>query len=162
MGHVDFYPNGGRDQPGCSLADTPAVGISDIYNLEGAADQVGRHLLSCSHTRAIDLYIESLRADNDGCVSSVVLWFMENKISMLSSNVPRVKNIEASGAETNITRTSAVSGASLSATSAPATRTFYWETASSVEAAVVRGWATSPRRTRTGWTNPAARMSGFI
>ncbi|KAH3697159.1 hypothetical protein DPMN_084648, partial [Dreissena polymorpha] len=56
VGHVDFYPNGGMDQPGCP---TESVGgfVSAAYKegLNGAEDE-----LSCSHSRAIFLFTESI------------------------------------------------------------------------------------------------------
>lgn len=57
-GHIDFYPNGGFDQPGCSLFDMPV----SLDNMDTARDTMGRHLVACSHNRGIELYIESLRS----------------------------------------------------------------------------------------------------
>lgn len=52
VGHVDFYPNGGMDQPGCSLSEIP-------INFLGP-NTVGRHLVACNHDRAIHYFTESL------------------------------------------------------------------------------------------------------
>ena len=56
MGHLDFYPNGGRTQPGCDPVTTSILALRPGGLLEDAAQ-----LLGCSHIRAITLYRDSLK-----------------------------------------------------------------------------------------------------
>ena len=42
MGHVDYYPNGGHDQPGCD------IGLTDITSIENAKKYV-----VCNHERYV-------------------------------------------------------------------------------------------------------------
>ena len=62
IGHVDFYPNGGKVQPGCSFLDFPYLpdldGVEDISL--PPADSVARNLFACAHNRVIALYIDSI------------------------------------------------------------------------------------------------------
>ena len=53
FGDVDFYPNGGVSQPGCSIDD-----LDDL--LRKAVSEGLKTFLSCSHYRAIDYYLESI------------------------------------------------------------------------------------------------------
>jgi len=52
-GHVDFYPNGGKEQPGCDLER-----FTSIFT-EGLVEEA-RRLVACNHQRAIDFYTASL------------------------------------------------------------------------------------------------------
>lgn len=52
VGDVDFYPNGGKDQPGC-------LGERLKSLVKGPAEFM-RRLLACSHMRSYDYFMESL------------------------------------------------------------------------------------------------------
>ena len=63
VGHVDFYPNGGETQPGCSFLDFPYLpsmssGVDEIELPE--ADSVARNLFACGHNRVLDLYTDTI------------------------------------------------------------------------------------------------------
>ncbi|KAG8176542.1 hypothetical protein JTE90_014886 [Oedothorax gibbosus] len=57
-GHVDFYPNGGKRQPGCSN-----------QNVVGAIEKEGdllygiRRFIGCNHIRAYEFFTESVNSD---------------------------------------------------------------------------------------------------
>jgi len=52
-GHVDFYVNGGHDQPGCT--EGPLAKLTQFGLLEGT-----REFVACNHMRAYHLMIESI------------------------------------------------------------------------------------------------------
>ncbi|KAJ8946828.1 hypothetical protein NQ318_002108, partial [Aromia moschata] len=53
IGHVDFFPNGGQEQPGC----TDTRGSIVVTHLEGSLTRE----IACSHIRAFHLFIESVQ-----------------------------------------------------------------------------------------------------
>jgi len=55
VGHADFYPNNGRDQPGCTGGPISDIIIDGVY--EGI-----RQWVACNHIRAIDFMAESINA----------------------------------------------------------------------------------------------------
>ncbi|XP_006618059.1 pancreatic lipase-related protein 2-like isoform X4 [Apis dorsata] len=60
-GHLDFYPNNGKEQPGCTdLSETtPSLPLTLIK--EGL-EEASRVLVACNHVRAIKLFIESINS----------------------------------------------------------------------------------------------------
>ncbi|KAG8224915.1 hypothetical protein J437_LFUL006274, partial [Ladona fulva] len=55
VGHVDFFPNGGLTQPGCSdsYVDVLAFSLDPQPNVNR----------SCSHARSLDLFLEAMQSD---------------------------------------------------------------------------------------------------
>ena len=59
VGHLDFYVNGGMQQPGCHLIDIPLTAIT------ASMVKAGRELVACNHLRSIEFFIDSLSPDAD-------------------------------------------------------------------------------------------------
>ncbi|XP_076044493.1 pancreatic lipase-related protein 2-like isoform X2 [Oratosquilla oratoria] len=55
VGHLDFYPNGGRNQPGCdTLYRVPLTAFKQ------GLDAANRELVACSHNRAPKLFVDAV------------------------------------------------------------------------------------------------------
>ncbi|XP_065212217.1 pancreatic triacylglycerol lipase-like [Planococcus citri] len=57
-GHVDFYPNNGKEQPGCDLTETPLP----LTLIKEGIEEASRVLVACNHVRAIKLFTESINS----------------------------------------------------------------------------------------------------
>ncbi|XP_053394970.1 pancreatic triacylglycerol lipase-like [Mercenaria mercenaria] len=55
VGTVDFYPNGGKAQPGCPEFSDIVTDLLNDADLQGAIDD-----LFCSHQRSVEFFIESI------------------------------------------------------------------------------------------------------
>ncbi|KAJ8889271.1 hypothetical protein PR048_008769 [Dryococelus australis] len=55
-GHLDFYPNNGKEQPGCDLTETPLP----LTLIKEGIEEASRVLVACNHIRAIKLFIDSI------------------------------------------------------------------------------------------------------
>ncbi|RWS15660.1 Pancreatic triacylglycerol lipase-like protein [Dinothrombium tinctorium] len=61
VGHMDFFPNGGSNQPGCSIQRFEDLVIRPIG--EGV-----RRFVACHHYRAIDYYLETITPTATSCL----------------------------------------------------------------------------------------------
>ncbi|XP_014294183.3 pancreatic triacylglycerol lipase [Halyomorpha halys] len=59
LGHVDFFPNGGQDQPGCEYIFASVL----VSHLEGTVNSS----TICNHARGFQLFMESVTSKQDGC-----------------------------------------------------------------------------------------------
>jgi len=56
VGHLDFYPNGGGNQPGCGVSNNIFDAVKDTRDVVSGLEDV----VACSHMRAIHLFTDSI------------------------------------------------------------------------------------------------------
>lgn len=57
IGHMDFYPNDGKEQPGCELTAGPLIPLTLVRQ---GLEEASRVLVACNHVRAIKLFVDSI------------------------------------------------------------------------------------------------------
>jgi len=78
LGHRDFFPNGGYAQPGCSTSrDSLLAPLRPLLN------EPLKRLLSCNHFRAVDLYMESIRAHSQQSSCNLLAYKCSNYTDFL-------------------------------------------------------------------------------